>query len=715
MDATLSVLVHTPAYAQLGSVLTYTHPCALPAGTLVHVPLGARQTVGVVWHQAPTGDWDIHKLKPISAVLPGLPPLTMDWLQLLEFAAQYYQRSIGEMALAALPGPLRALTLEQWERRQQRAAKQASKQAAPQSKHSAPSAPVQLPTLTPEQASAVEAVQQESGPFLLFGATGSGKTEVYLRCMQAVLDADPQAQVLLMVPEINLTPQLMARVQERFVSSIGAEGVVSLHSDLTPAQRLQGWLAAHQGLARIVVGTRMAAMASMPNLRLIVVDEEHDPSYKSADGARYSARDLAIYRARQLGAKIILGSATPSLESWYHSRPPEQGGRYRRLEMPQRIGAGEQLPMVRRVDMNLQPRRTVFAKQLLDAMRERLLRGEQCIVFINRRGYSPVLYCGECGWKSECPHCSAYRVFHKIDHTLRCHHCGYTQRVPSHCPNCDHPEILPMGRGTERIEELLADALADVQRPDGSPLRIARMDADTTQRKGSLQEQLQAVHDGEVDVLIGTQMIAKGHDFRRVTLVAAIDPDSALFSSDFRAPERLFALLMQAAGRAGRDAALSSRSEVWLQTSQPGHPLYAALKAHDYPAFANQQLHEREGAGMPPFVAQALVRAEARTQETAQAFLQLARSFAQDTMAQWDGWAPSFERLFIYPPVPMSMQRVAGVERAQMLVECASRPLLQHFLTHWQKALHGLRTDPAHKATLKGLQRWAIDVDPQAI
>ncbi|NVO08270.1 MAG: primosomal protein N', partial [Rhodoferax sp.] len=346
-------------------------------------------------------------------------------------------------------------------------------------------------------------------------------------------------------------------------------------------------------------------------------------------------------------------------------------------------------------------------------------RGEQCMVFLNRRGYAPVLHCADCGWKSECPHCSAFRVFHKIDRTLRCHHCGFTERVPRACPACGNVDIEPMGRGTEQLEEQLGELLADVRRPGtvsdahpgGEPLRIARIDADSTRLKGALESQLAAVHAGEVDVLVGTQMIAKGHDFRRITLVAAVNPDGALFSSDFRAPERLFSLLMQAAGRSGRDAALGRSSEVWIQTFQPAHPLYAALKAHDYPAFAEQQLKERQQAGMPPFSAQALVRAEARTQETAQAFLNLARAAALEDMAAWPGWAPILEQVFVYPAVPMSIQRVANVERAQMLVESPSRGALQKFLSAWHDVLHATRAHPDSK----GLIRWAVDVDPLAI
>jgi primosomal protein N' (replication factor Y) len=459
----------------------------------------------------------------------------------------------------------------------------------------------------------------------------------------------------------------------------------------------------------------MAVFASMPQLKLIIVDEEHDPSYKQQEGARYSARDLAVYRGRLEDAKVILGSATPSIESWHHSRPATEGGRYVRLEMPSRVGDNATLPLVRRVDMNHQPKKCVFAPPLLEAIAQRIARGEQSMVFLNRRGYAPVLHCADCDWKSECPHCSAFRVFHKIDRTLRCHHCGFTERVPRACPACGNPDIAPLGRGTERLEEHLAELLVHIRRPnsvseqwpEGEPVRIARIDADTTKLKGELESQLARVHSGEVDVLVGTQMIAKGHDFRRITLVAAVNPDNALFSSDFRAPERLFSLLMQAAGRAGRDADISGQSEMWVQTFHPAHPLFEALKRHDYPAFAAGQLKEREQAAMPPFSFQALVRAEAHTQEIAQGFL-TAASAAVATMPDAEAIA---QALFIFPAVPMSMQRIANIERAQMLIESSSRVTLQRFLADWQAVLHATRLQPEGK----GLIRWAIDVDPLAI
>ena len=751
MSHWLCVLVPTPAYASLTSMLTYRSEAPCPPGTLVRVPLGKRETLGVVWEPgaagpAPTAPLSADKVRSITDVLPGIAPLSNSWRQLLIFTARYYQRSVGELALAALPPQLRELSPQQVQRKLQREKSRSEKSRATQT----PPYAVQnqaLRTLTAEQAQVAAQIQTQPGPFLLFGSTGSGKTEVYLHCVQHVLQNDPSAQALVMVPEINLTPQLEARFKARFAPLYGEHAVVSMHSGMTPAQRLKSWLLAHDGSARILLGTRMAVFASLAHLQLIVVDEEHDPSYKSADGARYSARDLAIYRGQLENAKVLLGSATPSLESWHHSRAASEGGRYLRLHMPSRIGMAHNtdaadaadtapsadetrapsghhtapisassclLPRVRRVDMNQQPRKTIVSAPLLAAIQERVARGEQCMVFLNRRGYAPVLTCHDCGWKSACPHCSAFRVFHKTDLSLRCHHCGLTEAVPRACPSCGNPDISPQGRGTEQIEEHLATLLADVRGATGEAVRIARIDADSTRLKGALQSQLAAVHAGDVDVLVGTQMIAKGHDFRRITLVAAINPDDALFSSDFRAPERLFSLLLQAGGRAGRDASLGAHSEVWLQTFQPTHPLYAALARYDYPGFAAQQLREREQAGMPPFSAQALVRAEARQQEVAQAFLNLARQAALTGSAQpteKEHWEKTMELITIYPAVPMGMQRIANIERAQMLVESPSRAALQRFLSAWHSVLHATRKAPE----CKGLVRWAVDVDPLAI
>jgi len=714
----VAVVVDLPHHSGLAGPLSYLHDQPLMPGTLVWVPLGRREVMGVVWEanglpvdqalapdarNSPAGAG----LKPISRVL-DLPPLDRAWRQLVAFAAGYYQRGLGELALSVLPPELRKATPDSLSRRRTRLSRQAAADAAP----------VQaLPALTAEQAAALEALvgapsqampDKPPIPVLLHGVTGSGKTEVYLRLAEQTLARGQQ--VLVMVPEINLTPQLEARLRARFAG----HRLVTLHSGLTPAQRVNHWLQAHLGQADLLLGTRLSVMASLPRLGLVVVDEEHDPSYKQQEGARYSARDLAVYRARLLGVPVVLGSATPSLESWRHA----QQGRYRLLSMPSRVGGGV-LPKVELVDLNLQPRGVVSAAggsllstALIAAVQERIDRGEQSLLLLNRRGYAPVLQCGACTWKSACPHCSAWQVFHKVDRSLRCHHCGAAHRVPRACPDCGNLDLSAIGRGTERLEEQLPPLLRG---RDGGPARILRIDADTTRHAGSLQAQLAQVHGGEVDVLVGTQMVAKGHDFRRVTLVAAVNPDGALFSSDFRAPERLFALLMQAAGRAGRDAQQAARSRMLIQTAYPLHPLVQALVRHDYDAYAASQLQEREAVGLPPYSHLTVLRVEARTVEAAQAFLAEATAAARAMLDPGGHAATEDEGLAapgevtLYPAVPAPVARVADLERWQMLLESASRPALQALLRNWSPQLLAMRE--RHR----GVVRWALDVDPLSL
>ena len=669
------------------------------------MPFGRREVAGLVWPTEPDANANgLPELRDVAQVCDAVPPLSDPWCALVQFAASYYQRSVGEIALASLPPELRRLGQEALTDRVRRLHK--ALEAEAKRRREDPTEAERHPALTDAQAAAMSAIDvalASAAPetVLLHGVTGSGKTEVYLRAAETVLARGRQALVL--VPEINLTPQLV----ERFTRRFAGRRIVALHSGLTPAQRLRSWLAAQLGLADLVLGTRLAVFAGLPRLGLIVVDEEHDASYKQQEGARYSARDLAVWRGRREGALVVLGSATPSLESWQRA----DTSHYRRLALPERVGAAA-WPTVRLVDMGKLAKVTIglaagttrgmpagLAPQVVDALRERVARGEQSLVFLNRRGYAPVLQCGECGWMSGCPHCSAWRVFHKHDRTLRCHHCAFTEPVPRACPDCGNPDIAPVGRGTERLEEQLAALLPEA--------RIARIDADTTRAKGALEAQLGAVHAGDVDILVGTQMVAKGHDFRRIGLVAAINPDASLFSSDFRAPERLFALLMQAAGRAGRDAASAHPSEMWVQTWHPQHPLYLALGRHDYAAFAASQLKERESAGLPPYSHLAVLRAEARTTEAARAFL----AAAGDAARALDDAAAD---VMIYAPVPLDVARVADIERMQMLVESASRPRLQAMLHAWLPrldALHAERGDGARPRIL----RWAIDVDPLTI
>jgi primosomal protein N' (replication factor Y) len=687
------VAIDAPQHAGLGSLLTYECERPLLPGMLVRVPLGRREVTGLAWDAAPAdgadgafeADGSAIALRPVIEVLDAIPPLPADWRALVTFAARYYQRSLGEVALAVLPPELRKLDNTALAKRVKRKRDHLLPEAA--------GALAARPPLTAEQASAMAQLSAWADapappPTLLFGVTGSGKTEIYLRLAEQALAAGRQALVL--VPEINLTPQLEARFAARFPG----RRLVSLHSALTPAQRLQHWLSAHLGEADLVLGTRLAVFASLPRLGLIVVDEEHDPSYKQQDGARYSARDLAVYRGHLAQVPVLLGSATPSLETWAHAR----SGRYAQVTLAERVGRGA-LPAVRLLDMATVPRAAphappqALAPALIEAIQQRIARGEQTLLFLNRRGFAPVLHCPACQWKSGCPHCSAWRVFHKGERILRCHHCGTSEPVPRACPECGNLDIEPMGRGTERLEEQVGALLPGA--------RVLRIDADTTRAKGQLEAQLASVHAGDVDVLVGTQMVTKGHDFRRVTLVAAVNPDSALFAADFRAAERLFALLMQAGGRAGRDADVARGSEMWVQTWNPAHALFAALKKHDFAAFAQTQLDERRSAGLPPFSHLALLRAEARTEEIAEAFLRAARELAKTL--------PEIADVMFYAPVPPTIAKVAGFERRQMLIECASRATLQRLLARFTPELPALRN--AHR----GIVRWAIDVDPLAI
>lgn len=574
-----------------------------------------------------------------------------------------------------------------------------------------------LPVLQVQQQAAVDALMAASrgggyAPFLLHGVTGSGKTEVYLRLIADILARDPLSQVLLLVPEINLTPQLEGTVRNRFPGV----PLAMLHSGLAEGERATHWLAAHLGQARIVLGTRLAILASLPGLAAIVVDEEHDASYKQQEGLRYSARDLAIWRARQRGIPVVLGSATPSLESWWRAHPtgmpvgataslgamPALRQRYTLLTLSERAQTDAVLPTVRMIDLGWEQQRKRaltdgLSKTLLEAIRQRLSRGEQSLLYLNRRGYAPVLSCDACGWLSGCPRCSAFLVLHKAAPvaqrgprigTLHCHHCGLEAPVPRHCPDCGNIDLAPLGRGTQRMEETLASQFPSA--------RIARIDADSTRRKGSAQALFDDVHAGEVDILVGTQMVAKGHDFQRVSLVAILNPDAALFSHDFRAGERLFAQLMQVAGRAGR-AGLAS--EVLVQTRYPQAPIYQALAAHDYAGHAQHLLEERYSVGLPPFSYQALLTADATRLEAALAFLHVAREAAQSLAGVAEGG------IMLHDPVPRSMVRVARRERAQLLVESPTRAPLQKMLTAWIPLLEAIRPRVS----------WQLERDPASI
>lgn len=667
----------------------YRSDAPVAVGLRVIVPFGRRKMVGVVVENPAEPSYEPKQIRPIEQVLDDLPPFDEDWLRMARFAADYYQRPLGEVMLPTLPPPLRKPTAYQGKRSAGGpVARLDNRKRKPVR---APAKADQPPELNDAQRAAVDTIGALTGfkPVLLHGVTGSGKTEVYLRAAEKVLGQG--RQVLLMVPEINLTPQLEAALRARLEALVGPDGLAVMHSGLSDGERLQAWARAQRGEACMVLGTRMSIFAPLSKLGLIVVDEEHDASYKQQDGLRYSARDLAVWRAHDLNIPVVLGSATPSLETWQHA----ERGRYLRLTLPGRARSST-LPSMRLVDTRRLQMKHGMSPHLLEAIGQRLERKEQSLIFLNRRGYSPVLHCQSCAWVSNCPRCTAFTVLHRTDgrgHRLQCHHCGYQAPVPRACPECGDQDLAPMGRGTQRIEEHLAELFPGA--------RILRIDADSTRKKGSAEALFASVHAGEVDILVGTQMVAKGHDFARLGLVGVLNSDSMLFAHDFRAPERLFAQLMQVAGRAGRH---QGNGEVLIQTGYPEQPVYQALLRHDYAGFARHALHERESTGLPPFVYQALLTAEARELKVAQAFLERARVLPE---GEWAADFPGLDAIMLYDPVPLRVVRVANIERAQLLVESSSRPALQAFLTSWSHHLPYI----ANEARV----RWQLEVDPLEI
>ena len=700
-------------------------------GARVLVPFGRTIAVGVIVELASTTSLPPQRVRRALSILRDVPPLRADILGLLKFCSDYYHHPLGEVVLNALPTRLRQRQAFQGEKATHYRLTGAGLAVAAESlprratiklellrllrtaeagideavlRAIAPRAAAALktmtehgwiervavarelpragavalrvvpgPALTDEQHAAVASVRSADAgftPWLLHGVTGSGKTEVYLQLVGDLLACGKQ--VLLLVPEINLTPQLEALVHARFPDTL----LAALHSGLNESERLHNWLAAQSGAAGIVLGTRLAVFTPLPKLGLVVVDEEQDSSFKQTDGLRYSARDLALWRAKQLAIPIVLGSATPALETFHKAL----NGSYRTLALTRRVNTMP--PVIECIDTRREPLIDGMSQALLSALRITMKRGEQSLVFINRRGFAPVLMCPSCGWTSGCERCSAKLVLHLQEQRLRCHHCGHQERVPRACPQCGNQDLKPLGQGTQRIESALARILPSA--------RILRIDRDSTRRKRAWHEMRRQIHAQEVDILVGTQILAKGHDFPQLNLVGVVNADSSLYSTDFRASERLFARLTQVAGRAGRGA---SRGRVMIQTDFPAHVLYQALCRDDYPAFAKELLAERKQAGFPPFVYQAVLRAEASRLETALEFLiRAAREGAKVESS-----------VTIYDPVPAGMPRRAGLERAQLTVQARSRPGLHAFLRAWQVRL-------GHAAGRK--VRWALDVDP---
>ncbi|OYY99336.1 MAG: primosomal protein N', partial [Methylophilales bacterium 16-45-7] len=539
-----------------------------------------------------------------------------------------------------------------------------------------------VPVLNAEQQSAIDAILETPHafkPWLLYGVTGSGKTEVYIQLLANIL-SEPLAQVLVLVPEINLTPQLEARFRTR----LSQYPLVTLHSNLSESERLQNWLAAKSGTAKIVIGTRLSVFTPMPHLKMMVLDEEHDGSYKQQDGMRYHARDVAMVRAKQLNIPIVLGSATPSLETWYNATASQHKKQsYGLLTLTERAVTDAQLPKIMCIDIAKSPVENGLSPLLIQAIRERLARREQSLLFINRRGYAPVLHCSACQWHSSCARCSAKLVVHLSQRRLKCHHCGHEQKIPLQCPSCGNTDLKPVGQATQRLSQTLTHLFPNA--------RIARVDRDSMRNKDALTDMLNQVYAGEVDILVGTQMLAKGHDFPNLTLVGVIDTDTALYSPDFRASERLFSQLMQVSGRAGRG---SVGGEVLIQTSFPDHDLFHALRAQDYASYANALLQERIAMQFPPSRFFVLLKAEATDFQQVQHFLNFAAEKARQISNQ----------VLIYDPVRPQMERLKGLERAHVLLQAEKRQNLQKVMASWVPALR------AHKLSSK--IRWALDIDP---
>ncbi|MBK9394083.1 MAG: primosomal protein N' [Uliginosibacterium sp.] len=692
-------------------------------GHCVRVPFGPGEKTGVIIALDPADPPPRHKLKPVLEVLTDVPPLPPQWLALTGFAARYYQHPLGEVISAALPpGIRRAARLPRDEDpwlattplgrsalggttkltralaavlAVQSAGARRRSQLLGDLEGDASAAirearnkgwletvcragerePLGALLLNPAQADAVAQMGSALGrfeAFLLFGVTGSGKTEVYLHLIAQALAAGKQA--LMLVPEIGLTPQLLERVASRFPGA----NLVSLHSGLADGARSLGFALALRGEADIVLGTRLSVFVPLPRLGLIVIDEEHDSSFKQQDGLRYSARDLAVWRARHEDLPIVLGSATPALETWLHA----EAGRYTRLDLPLPAVA-ENPPRLRRIDTRRVKLDNGLSPLLIEEISARVTRGEQSLLFLNRRGYAPVIACPSCNWISACQHCSANMVFHAADGRLRCHHCGAESAVPRTCPDCGSHDIHAFGRGTQRLEERLKEYFPAA--------RIERVDRDSVRTPAQWEEVRSRIGRCEIDILVGTQMLAKGHDFPNLTLVGIIGADAGLFSADYRAPERLFQQLMQVAGRSGRG---DLPGEVLVQTEFPEHPLYEHLARRDYAGFAARELADRRVAGFPPYGFHAVLRAEAPELSQAVAFLNQAR----------DAALALHSPVMLYDVVPMRLVRRARLERAQLVLESDTRPGLQGLLNALMPLLYTMRCP-------KEL-RWHLDVDP---
>lgn len=712
-------------------LLTYSHSEPLPQGTRVLVPFRNKTVVGMVWETDITPDMDTARILSVQTAFSDEPPLPQNWRDLLAFTSRYYHYPTGQAVFAALPQGLketRAVEMPQpplfyalneagraqmppparfnkkaalWDAllsggMTMAALKQVNAQAAKLIEDWAELGWIETTeaakpvlrsyhgqashsefVLNAGQRQASDAIQTALGrfqPFLLYGITGSGKTEVYFDAMAKVLAQG--RQVLFLLPEINLTPQLLKRVENRFADVPTAV----LHSRMAAGRRTQDYLRAMLGQAKLVIGTRLAVFTPMDDVGLIVVDEEHDGSFKQDNELRYHARDLAVWRAKQSGCPVVLGSATPSLESWHKA----QSGAYRLLQLTERAHTAAQLPQVDILNVGRLKLDNGFSPQALQLLKQNFEAGGMSLVYLNRRGFAPALFCGDCGHTFGCPNCSAKMVLHQRARQLRCHHCDHREPVPFKCPDCGNQDLTAVGHGTQRVEETLRAFLPKAA--------VVRVDRDSTAHKNDWADLYRRIADNKIDILVGTQMLAKGHDFARLNLVIVLNADGSLYSADFRAPERLFAELMQVSGRAGR---ADKPGKVLIQTQLPEHPVFAAVKAQDYAVFAENELNERQMFAMPPFGFQTAVRADAPRVADAMEFL----NAAKETLAPL---LP--ESVSQFGAAPMLMVRLAERERAQIFIESPSRQDLHRAVSLWVQVLQQNRD---------GKIRWSVDVDPQ--
>ena len=712
-------------------LLTYSHSEPLPPGTRVLVPFRNKTVVGIVWETDIAPDMDAARILNVQTAFVEEKPLPQSWRDLLSFTSRYYHYPTGQAVFAALPQGLketRAVEMPQpplfyalneagraqtppparfnkkaalWDAllsggMTMAALKQVNAQAAKLIEDWAEQGWIETTeaaqpalrsyhgqashsefVLNADQQKASDEIQTAFGkfqPFLLYGITGSGKTEVYFDAMAKVLAQG--RQVLFLLPEINLTPQLLKRVESRFADVPTAV----LHSQMAAGKRTQDYLRAMLGQAKLVIGTRLAVFTPMDDVGLIVVDEEHDGSFKQDNELRYHARDLAVWRAKQSGCPVVLGSATPSLESWHKA----QSGAYRLLQLTERAHTAAQLPQVEILNVGRLKLDNGFSPQALQLLKQNFEAGGMSLVYLNRRGFAPALFCGDCGHTFGCPNCSAKMVLHQRARQLRCHHCDHREPIPFKCPDCGNQDLTAVGHGTQRVEETLRAFLPKAA--------VVRVDRDSTAHKNDWADLYRRIADNEIDILVGTQMLAKGHDFARLNLVIVLNADGSLYSADFRAPERLFAELMQVSGRAGR---ADKPGKVLIQTQLPEHPVFTAVKAQDYAVFAENELNERQMFAMPPFGFQTAIRADAPRVADAMEFL----NAAKETLAPL---LP--ESVSQFGAAPMLMVRLAERERAQIFLESTSRQDLHRAVSLWVQVLQQNRD---------GKIRWSVDVDVQ--